>query len=71
METSKVPNPGTIPCSEDETWICMACGKKSRTKYGFDENNISCCDHGWDVSCAMNAELIKKEELKDLKMVSI
>lgn len=71
MEKSEAIVKGTIKCADDETWICMACGKMSRTKYGFDEDGKNCCDHRWDVSCSMNSMLIKKDELKDIKVVSI
>lgn len=67
MKRSKAIIDGTTLCSEDKTWLCTACGKKSRTKYGFDINSINVCDRGWDSSCMLNAILIKKEKLKDIK----
>jgi uncharacterized UBP type Zn finger protein len=62
---------GTMLCKEDEVWLCLACGKTSRTKYGFDTDGKNVCDHGWDVSCSMHSQLIKIEELKDYKKVRI
>jgi hypothetical protein len=78
MTEQKNPSPpsasmilGTTMCADNKTWICMACGKLSRTKYGFDFLDRNCADHGWDVSCMMHAELITKEELKDIRAVPI
>ncbi len=41
---------------EGKLWVCMACGKTSIDKYGGRGSM-----HGWDVSCAMNCVLFKKE----------
>jgi hypothetical protein len=38
-------------------WICSACGKRSRDRYGSEP-----ISKGFDASCAMNAELIKEEQ---------
>jgi hypothetical protein len=44
-------------------WVCQACGKRARSRYGFDENNKSTAiDYGWDESCMMHAQLC--EEVK-------
>jgi hypothetical protein len=48
-ETAK---PGTV-------FVCGACGKRSRTRYGLDGAAI---DKGWDVSCMMNAILVDEED---------
>lgn len=54
------PNEGTKLCAEDDIWVCGACGKTSRTQYGFDEANVSTAMRGWDESCMLNAILVKK-----------
>lgn len=35
-----------------QVWVCAACGKRSRDRYGFQK-----IDHGWDASCMLNAVL--------------
>lgn len=42
-----------------QVFVCMACGKCSRDRYG-----AQAIDHGWDVSCAMNARLCASESLQ-------
>ena len=41
---------------EGQIWVCAACGKRSKDKYG--EQPI---DQGWDVSCMLNAVLVYKK----------
>lgn len=41
---------GDLPAAPGTTWVCAACGKTSRTRYGLDEA-------GWDEACMMNAVL--------------
>lgn len=49
---------GTTLAPEGQVWVCGACGKRSRTRYGWDaEGKNAFVDHGWDVSCAMHAVL--------------
>jgi hypothetical protein len=48
---------GTTRAPADQVWVCGACGKTSRTRYGFDDSNKSVADRGWDESCMMNAVL--------------
>jgi len=47
---TKFAKPGTV-------WVCNMCGRSSRTRYGFDSNNCSCADQGWDAGCMMNSVL--------------
>jgi len=54
---------GTELCKDDELWVCGACGKTSRSHYGFDKDEKSVASPGWDESCMMNSSLFKKEEL--------
>jgi len=55
---------GTDIVTDDLIFVCQACGKTSRSKYGFDDKGDHCCQHGWDESCMMNCELIKKDSLE-------
>ncbi len=43
----------------DETYVCMACGKTSRTKYGLERTSAP----GWDESCMLNSVLYKTSDL--------
>ena len=42
---------------EGQIYVCAACGKRSKDKYG--EKPI---DSGWDVSCMMNSVLCYEEK---------
>jgi hypothetical protein len=42
---------------EGQVYVCGACGRRSRDKYGFKP-----IDAGWDESCAMNAVLCYAEK---------
>jgi hypothetical protein len=55
---------GKIPCKPEHVWVCQACGKTSRTKYGFLDNGersfedgTPVSDPGWDESCMLHAVL--------------
>lgn len=57
---------GTALCSEGTIWVCGACGRQSKTRYGFlvggstalpDGTRIA--SQGWDASCMLNAVLCK------------
>jgi hypothetical protein len=50
-------NDGTVFAPPGQIWVCGACGKTSRTRYGFDDQNQNCATPGWDESCMMNAVL--------------
>jgi len=66
---------GTEPATEGKMWVCTACGKTSRTRYGFLANGervfpttmmrsgkrVSMM--GWDESCMMNAVLYSDTQL--------
>lgn len=39
-------------------YVCMACGKVSKDKYGNEAIN-----RGWDVSCALNCVLVKETHI--------
>lgn len=50
MSNHKAPE-GTI-------YVCAACGKRSRWRYGFDEAGKNCGpSKGWDGSCMTHAVL--------------
>jgi hypothetical protein len=54
---------GTAYAPKGQIWVCTACGKRARTRYGIDDvgahTNI---DYGWDESCAMHATLCYEEK---------
>jgi hypothetical protein len=53
---------GTDLAPEGMVWQCMACGKRARSRYGFDaQDNDTKIDYGYDESCMMHAELVRKE----------
>lgn len=60
---------GTVLAPEGKVWRCSACGKESRTRYGFVEGDglrgldylpdgSRVADRGWDASCMLNAVLV-------------
>lgn len=60
---------GTDLAPAGKVWRCLACGKRSRTRFGFiDDGTSRGGDHlpdgtrvaepGWDESCMLNAELV-------------
>jgi hypothetical protein len=63
---------GKALAPEGKVWRCKACGKESRTRYGFvegeggrgsrylpDGSRVS--SPGWDESCMLNAVLVDRE----------
>jgi hypothetical protein len=53
---------------EGQVFVCLACGKRSRDKYGD-----KVIDRGWDVSCVLNSKLCYEDklELKEGRVVKI
>lgn len=47
-----------VVAGEGQVWVCGACGKCSRDKYG--EQPI---DRGWDESCMLNSTLCDESTL--------
>lgn len=41
-----------------QVYVCLACGKRSRDKYG--NQSIS---YGWDASCMLNCDVFNEEDL--------
>lgn len=58
-------NHGTDLAPEGHIWVCMACGKTSKTKYGFDQDNNRVAMRGWDVSCAINSQLFPESHIAE------
>lgn len=54
---------GTSPAPKGMIWVCVACGKKSSTRYGFDANEHNVADYGWDESCILHAKLYRIADL--------
>lgn len=53
---------------EGKVYVCLACGKTSKDKYGDIE-----ASYGWDISCILNSKMFDKSwlEYKDGKVVKI
>lgn len=41
---------------EGKIWVCLACGKTARDRYGADSR-------GWDASCVINAQMFDESRL--------
>lgn len=46
-------------------YVCGACGKVSRWRYGFDDKNRTDASMGWDESCMMNAALVPEDRIAE------
>jgi hypothetical protein len=42
---------------DGQVWVCQACGKRSRDKYGDHAINP-----GWDVSCMLHSILVHEDK---------
>lgn len=49
---------GNKRAPDDHIYVCGACGKVSRWRYGFDDKGKSNATPGWDESCAINCVLV-------------
>ncbi len=57
---------GTDLAPEGTVWVCSACGKRARSRYGFDaEGKRTQIDPGWDEACMLKAVLCKSERRPD------
>ena len=56
---------GTALAPDGYIWVCMACGKTSKTQYGFDDSGNEVSMQGWDESCMLNSELIKEDLIEE------
>lgn len=54
---------GTKLAPEGQTWVCLACGKTSRTRNGWDESGKRVSSYGYDESCMLHAKLFLKTDL--------
>jgi hypothetical protein len=57
---------------DGKVFVCQACGKVSRYRYGFDDANKDYdaqgrkySSRGWDESCMLNAEITDVAELSE------
>lgn len=58
---------GTDIAPEPRVWVCGACGKRARSRYGFDAAGKSTAlDRGWDESCMLNAVLCEPTPVRDV-----
>jgi hypothetical protein len=49
---------GNAVAPEGFVYVCIACGKRSRDKYGDQAS-----DYGWDESCMLHAHLARECDL--------
>jgi hypothetical protein len=56
---------GNKKAPEGHVYVCGACGKVSRWRYGFDDKNRNDATPGWDESCAMNCSLVREVDILD------
>lgn len=57
---------------EGQVWVCAACGKKSRTRSGFDsQGKRTAIDNTWDESCMLNAVLCYERKLNETKWTAV
>lgn len=56
---------GTTLAPEGYIWICLACGKTSKSKYGFDQDHKPVAMRGWDVSCSLNSQLFLESQIAE------
>ena len=49
--------PGNQVAPPGSLFVCLACGKTSKTKYGLAATN------GWDESCMLNCQLFEESRL--------
>lgn len=52
---------GTELAPEGQAWVCLACGKTSRSRFGLDKGNKNVAMKGWDASCVLNSQLIQED----------
>ena len=63
---------GTELAPEGKVWICMCCGKRARSRYGFDaQDNDTKIDYGYDESCMMHSELMDEKEAARAELVAL
>ena len=48
---------------DGHVFVCGACGKTSRWRYGFDLAGKNDASLGWDESCMMHAVLVREAEI--------
>lgn len=48
-----------IIAPDGEIWVCLACGKTSKDRYGLEEEHSP----GWDESCMLNSRMVSKDRL--------
>ena len=54
---------GTDLAPEGHIYVCAACGKTSKSRYGFDDHDRSVASHGWDESCMLNCALFREADV--------
>lgn len=50
---------------DGQIYVCFACGKVSRWRYGIDDKNRNDGSPGWDEACVLNCALVDESRIKD------
>lgn len=57
---------GKAIAPEGQVWVCALCGRRAKSRWGFDEqNNSTALDYGYDSSCLSRALLCFEERGPD------
>jgi hypothetical protein len=56
---------GNKRAPDGHVYVCGACGKVSRWRYGFDDNGRNDATPGWDESCMMDGVLVAVDSIVD------
>jgi hypothetical protein len=56
---------GNKRAPEGSVYVCGACGKVSRWRYGVDDKNRNDATPGWDESCAMHCVLVSEASIAE------
>lgn len=64
--------PGKDLAPDGQVWVCAHCGRRARSRWGFDHQGESTViDHGYDSSCSLHAVLCHEEKSPDGKWVCV
>ena len=66
-DDDRIAADGTTLAPPEHTWVCGACGKTSRTCFGYDGQGGNVASPGWDESCMLNAVLCYSQKTPDGK----
>lgn len=59
------PTSDQTPADAGHVYQCQACGKLSATLSGWDADGKRTAQRGWDVSCLLNAQMVRIADIKE------